>query len=434
MSEAYSKQERVSYNYIYANVGWVLNPDGTISGSKQPSTTRGIQFVTLNSFDGSKNPNWKNQVRAGVTATTDASGVRHKYKVTPFEAVVAFTVTDYNFPDQKYKHYYSIYGYIPYGAGSGLVGVPSNITTSVRNRVIAKFISKCKDARSSIEGGQNLYELEQTLNSLRHPFRSLTELTTHYVAKVSKLKTSRKRAGGIKEISNAITDSYLEYNFGISPTVSDIAQLIADAGRARFDVVPISANASAEFAGTSEVVYPVVPPSMIYTLNRTTKSKLNMRYKGAIRTGADSNGLVSRAQALRLTPRDFLPTLWEILPYSWMIDYVANIGDIVEALSFVNSDVKWGNVTSRTENTVTYAGNGSPLKDGLVDIPLNRTYRIEDFRASGGNAVFTTTSFSRSPLTSTDLMPDFEIKVPTTVKPYINSFAVALQHLWKLSP
>jgi hypothetical protein len=336
-----------------------------------------------------------------------------------------------NFNGTWKRHTYNLYGIVEYGPISGVVGVPTSASTSARNRVISKFIEKCKSARSSIEGGQNLYELQQTLNSIRHPFKSLQKATSHYVSKVSKLKTSRRSRGGegLRGLSNAITDTYLEYNFGIAPTVKDVSQLLADAGVARFDVVPISASASVEFNGSTGTFSPPGPPFISYFMNRTTKSKITYRYKGAIRTGVNSEGYVSKAQALRLTPSDFLPTVWNILPYSWMLDYVANVGEIIEALSFAKSNVSWGCVTQRIENTVTFDGNGDVKVDGLIN-DASHKYSIRRMSASGGNATFKTVSFSRDAMTSTDWLPTFEIKVPTTIKPYLNSLAVVIQNAW----
>jgi hypothetical protein len=92
--------------------------------------------------------------------------------------------------------------------------------------------------------------------------------------------------------------------------------------------------------------------------------------------------------------------------------------------------VSWDCVTSRTENVVTYEGNGNPKITGLSSSGSSR-FKVDAINAYGGNARFTSVSFSRSRLTATDFLPDFEIKIPTKVKPFINSFMVLLQHASK---
>jgi hypothetical protein len=433
MSETYTKQSIDYYNYAYASIGYSIQPDGSVSGSKKATTTRGSQMTKTNTFAGEKNPLWRAQVRSGTNATTSASGQKHTFFSIPFGASTSFVVWDANFPvDTRITHFYSRYGTIPYASGSTIVSANASTTTSVRNRVISKFINKCKDARSSIEGGQNLYEIKQTLNSIRHPFKSLSQLTSHYLHTMAKIKPSRKYRGpkGVKGLTKAMSDTYLEYNFGVAPVAADIAQLIADAGRARFDTVPVSARASQEFGGLSESFDPPNPPFMEYSMTKTTKSRLTIRYKGAVRTGVGDDQLVSTAQGFRLLPEDFFPTVYAVLPFSWMFDYVANVNEIIEALSFARSNVSWDCVTSRTENVVTYEGNGNPKITGLSSSGSNR-FKVDAINAYGGNARFTSVSFSRSRLTATDFLPDFEIKIPTKVKPFINSFMVLLQHASK---
>jgi len=431
--ESQTKSERYSYDYLYAIVGYSVDSYGNVTGSKTPTASRGSQFVRTNSFIGETNPKWKDQIRAHVNATTPASGIRYSHKVSPFTGTMSFDIWDPAFPHDKTRHFYSAYGYILYDVGSGVVGVPGNVKTNVRNRAIASFIDKCKAARSSIEGGQDLYEYKQTLNTLRHPLKSLRDLTTHYTATVFKLKTSRRYKGpvGRKGLEKAIVDTYLEYTFGVNPLVADVSSIIADASRTRFKSVSVSASASEEFGFTEGTLQTPGVPFMLYELNQTRKSKYVVRYKGAVSTGVKEDGTISMAQSLRLVPEEFLPTVWDCLPFSWMLDYVANVGDIITALSFPTGSVVWGCVTNRTENTVTYAGNGRPQTIGLLS---NATHglQIQDQRASGGDATFKTVSFLRDTMYGSDFYPDFQVKIPHSVKPFINSLAVGIQQSRRL--
>jgi hypothetical protein len=49
-------------------------------------------------------------------------------------------------------------------------------------------------------------------------------------------------------------------------------------------------------------------------------------------------------KALGLDVRSFVPTLWELIPYSWAIDYFTNIGDIVYGASYGGCDVMWASI------------------------------------------------------------------------------------------
>jgi hypothetical protein len=51
-----------------------------------------------------------------------------------------------------------------------------------------------------------------------------------------------------------------------------------------------------------------------------------------------------------LHPSNWLPTAWELLPYSFVYDYFANIGDIINAATVQQSDMTFGNRLIRTHN------------------------------------------------------------------------------------
>jgi hypothetical protein len=47
------------------------------------------------------------------------------------------------------------------------------------------------------------------------------------------------------------------------------------------------------------------------------------------------------AEEFGFEPKDFAPAIWEGIPYSFLVDYFTNVGEIVNALSFPQSDVAW---------------------------------------------------------------------------------------------
>jgi hypothetical protein len=64
----------------------------------------------------------------------------------------------------------------------------------------------------------------------------------------------------------------------------------------------------------------------------------------------DDPPLGQATEEMGVRARDFLPAVWEAIPYSFLIDYFTNIGDIIEAVSFPLTGIAWGSITFRNHS------------------------------------------------------------------------------------
>jgi hypothetical protein len=53
------------------------------------------------------------------------------------------------------------------------------------------------------------------------------------------------------------------------------------------------------------------------------------------------------SRLLGFDPSSFLPTVWELIPYSFLIDYFTNIGDVIEGWSQLGINLAWCNRTTK---------------------------------------------------------------------------------------
>jgi hypothetical protein len=254
-----------------------------------------------------------------------------------------------------------------------------------------------------------------------------------YFSSLTKAKNRYKRSA--PSLAKALADTYLEFHFGVQPLVDDVAQVIADADRFRFVEYPVSASAHEKFQGASSTFTPFIglwasTPSASQGI--VSNGTYSVRYKGAVKSGCSASGRLGHVQALRLLPKDWLPTAWDLLPYSWIADYFANIGDILQALSFCFQDLTWGCKTIRTE-TVTKVSDFS-LKSPFVPDPSVYVVVSDDRWAYGGSSTFSVKTFSRSALVSSDLIPRFHFRIPMGKYPYLNLAALLIGRARKLVP
>jgi hypothetical protein len=368
----------------------------------------------LNSFTGVDNPRHRAQIAHGLNATTPASGVQYEVKHAWFSASIR-SRGQFALNKELFESYE---GYPPLPSlFASDTGPPASLASAVRNRCIAKFIEKADAVRSSFESGQDIGEIGETIRSVIHPFKSARELVFNYLAKVKKL--SLKRAITKTSLRHAIGDSFLEFKFGWNPLAADIASGISDLtnNQGHPDTRIISASARDFYPISSAIVSSYGHGNIVVPIRGKCTGQYQVRYKGAIRTGA-VKGRIPLLQNLQLDMPHFLPTLWDLIPYSWMIDYFANIGDIIKAASFQNANVSWGNVTTRYICNYEYSyGTFKPI--------LNPTVTSYTALQPSGSPSGTSTSFNRSVFVGSDLMPDFRFQLPLgSAKPWENMTAL----------
>lgn len=197
-----------------------------------------------------------------------------------------------------------------------------------------------------------------------------------------------------RESSNAARAAgkeYLNAEFGWAPLVRDIksfAKTVMDSSsiirqyergsgkrtRRRFDF-----PGSNEFLGSDTLSFSTPSPkeSYIFTTGGVTTSRQyfegSIWFEGAFRyylapSGIERYGqLASKLYGAKLTPE----TLWNLAPWSWALDWVGNVGDVLHNVSYLGMDatvMEWGFVMNEAV-TSNYVSTKVPI-DGYYR-PLN---------------------------------------------------------------
>jgi hypothetical protein len=83
-----------------------------------------------------------------------------------------------------------------------------------------------------------------------------------------------------------------------------------------------------------------------------TDGDVSVIYRGAMRVEAKDPAEMDPA-LIGFDLSSWAPTLWELIPYSFLIDYFTNVGDVIRGWSHLGVRLAWCNRTSRKTFTKT---------------------------------------------------------------------------------
>lgn len=380
--------------------------DGNYTGPRLTS-----HLVRDNVFNGVENRNWKRQVRAGANATTPASGSKYqRFGLGP--QYYCFGYVNSVIPTPANARRSSLWPFnLP--LNSAQVGSPQE-TTNI-NAARTKFSKSVEKAMTQFSGGVFLAELRETLHMIRRPGQSLFKEIGQYLGAVQKNARRLKRQPKYKR-EQWLSNTWLEYSFGWAPLLNDLddaRNYLQKRQDALYqELVPVKGGSTVDVLRTETAQGFASGPASLSCRERVVDTYMCF-YAGAVSSRALSQNLIS-ASALGLSPRSFVPTLWEVIPWSFVIDYFTNVGDVLTGWSNQSCTLAWGRETlirQRKADYIDQRGTNTLLK--VIDSHLIPSSQFAIGR-----------SFVRSPLTEPPL-PSFQFEIPGIGVKWINLGALA---------
>lgn len=303
-----------------------------------PTTRRSYSVIKwTETRQGIQNPRWRSQVLNHEEAGT--AYVRNGHvNFTPGR--ISFRLFHPNF-----------YGYSPLrnsyteSLSRTWLELPSsaiNPLASVYNTALGNFLTNINDALSPFKGMTFVGELRETLRMLRRPASSLRDGFSAYFKRARREAGHRARRPKIRKI---LGDLWLEYSYGWIPLIGDIegaAKAYKDFAE-REELIFVSGQASDQ--SSSHETTDLFSPNYLYMIQDAKEhQKDRVKFKGMVvhqfnGIQEDSASRLIELSGFRLG--EFIPTIWELMPYSFIVDYFTNIGDILNAISALNAKLAW---------------------------------------------------------------------------------------------
>jgi hypothetical protein len=340
-------------------------------GAEQKSS----RLVTLPKVtNGTNLPNWRAVIAAGGDATNALATT-----VDTFVTYPGFIRTSWMFPgDPKYYEDY-IRGYYAAAAVQAPGSMDPSLMSVAEARALSNFNEECRKTSNAFSGGVFLGELREARDMLRHPAKSLFEGIGKYLGAVSsRHKASkeyaraqrnkpRQHAGrkvdraeqkiaeqeSLQALGKIAAESWLEYSFGWVPFLNDIRDAFEALDNLRNEVryVPVSSGGQADKEGMASAdVYGSLANYAFYKRTYRVRQRVHVRYKGALKIEPQT-ATADYAKNWGVHTSHFIPTVWELLPWSFLADYFGNIGDILNFDNTVFQNLVWCSRGTKSEYT-----------------------------------------------------------------------------------
>lgn len=222
----------------------------------------------------------------------------------------------------------------------------------------AKFWALSNVDRTPYAFGEDLLEIGETIRFLRNPLGSLRNMSRLFRSDVNRLLHKKIGKRHIKDRrkyaevrAQAVADTYLQYRFAFSPLVRSVSDAFDAISHKDDRPLRLSARGRSEdSASSSERVERLFSANDGYAFN-VSKSK-SISYRASILYEI-TNPVRDWRYTFGLRNQDIPETLWQVLPYSFMIDRIANISGAIRGLTaLANPKLKIlaGSVTLREES------------------------------------------------------------------------------------
>lgn len=316
-----------------------------VGGSSQVQTNSTVFKTLTRTRTGESNPRWRYQVANQLNATTPMTGIYDELISRPGRIYYTARETAAPCPSTGTIYRSTLDGHFA-AYNIGTINWAAISATVAYNRGLAAYLKKARQIQVGFSSPIFLGELAQTLRMLRRPAEGLRNVMDSYL---SDLMGQKRRSP--KRWRKNIGKTWLEYSFGWVPFLNDIKTAVEVYTRETNKRVriPIAAYGIEEklhttsFDQVSSILH-ASAPSFWQTKKATNRAVV--RFRGMVINQVDATQWTQKTELWGFTPSEFLPTVWELLPWSFLVDYFTNIGDIISSSVYDQSNLAWTNVSS----------------------------------------------------------------------------------------
>ncbi len=362
------------------------------------------------SLAGESVPGWRRAVRMGLDATSPYSAVKGTVDLRPMN--LSSQRVGAPEPNSSTPYRLNVSGF-PDAVAFTVMNAGAGMVTQAHNSASGDFYNSVSDAHSEFKGAVAALELPKTSGMISSKVNAARLIVTDYVNEARRLKKLFLR--NPKKGAAALRKLYLEYTYGWAPLLSDVGNLCDEMTKAQNIRVGVSGVGTSTYSRSPVVTDSFWLYSSIGNYRKTDRADLefSVRYKGSLILVLGTKSSGPKRPSLGFNPEEFLPTAYELFPFSFVIDYVANVGDLITAYAYADAKFQYVFKNTRTISKRIVEYTATPYPGGIGGKATNST-------GSGGyTATYRVQTRSKVPHNTVPL-PGLQFNTEVNEKQYLN--------------
>lgn len=245
---------------------------------------------------------------------------------------------------------------------------------SVENSAAMEFHEESRGAVQTFNGMTAFGQILEVAHGIRHPLNGLVSKLQDYQRIAAALSRARGLRGKVrivrKQLHQLLGDLWLELSFGWQPLVMDIeegAQALADLTVFEPGVLRVKGRGKEKKYSVTNLsgLYPIGGSGINAPLSgtKTVEESYSIVYAGGVKCPGSLSGEGFAKDRLGFGMSNFVPTVWELTPYSFLLDYFLNVSEMITAYTVPAPALAFATRTVTLNKKVTYEGN--------ITAPLN---------------------------------------------------------------
>lgn len=286
-------------------------------------------------------PNYRELIRRRISATTN---MNYQYRNLEEDLTAGFFSRLYSLDGGGNYKQWAEYAYKEYGPVFKRPPVSSSYPADSLADTSARLslLGKIREAQTQFNAGTFFGELRETIHMLRRPAQALRKGIDDYV------RTARKVARSYHGTSRnkALSGTWLEYQYGWKPLISDIDSAQNALSEAADSVTKVFLKSSGRQRSPGDPFSVNLAVNSVPIVGKfTTLREVSIRYKAAVSIWGD--GINVGLARWGLDGSNFFPDVYNLIPYSFLVDYFSNLGKVIDAACLQHFVIDWGVKSTR---------------------------------------------------------------------------------------